>query len=378
MPVLDDEFLGTLFTQAGAAFDVPASGASDIVRRAGGAGSADSEADPPSPRRLGGVIRAHRLLTVAAGLIVVAVLASLGFSLRPAAPGRPRATGSVPSEAARPAGPAGTRPVEHSNAALAPAPQTFGTQAAGAHERSLSSTGSSTSASPAAAASSEVEQTGSLDLRVHHGGLSPTISALMLLATNSHGFVANSQTKDTAAGGAPRGSITLQVPVSSFPAVLQEAQGLGKVLQLTTKATDVSGHYVDLQSRITALEASRQQYLTIMAKATSISDILAVQAQLDGLQSQIEQLQGEFQVLTDETTYSSLTVAVSEPGPVPAPPPRPPSGIDRAWQDSVHGFIDGVEGVIGIAGPALFTLLCVGLAAVAGRLMWRRWQRHSL
>ena len=72
----------------------------------------------------------------------------------------------------------------------------------------------------------------------------------------------------------------------------------GKTTKLTTKATDVTGQYVDLQSRIAALEASRQQYLTIMAKATTVGDVLAVQAQLDTIQSQIEQLQGQLQVLT--------------------------------------------------------------------------------
>ena len=70
----------------------------------------------------------------------------------------------------------------------------------------------------------------------------------------------------------------------------------------------MTGQYVDLQARLAALEASRQQYLTILAKATSIGDILAVQEQLDSIQSQIEQLQGQLQVLTSETSYSTLNV----------------------------------------------------------------------
>ena len=46
----------------------------------------------------------------------------------------------------------------------------------------------------------------------------------------------------------------------------------------------MTGQYVDLQARLTALEDSRQQYLTILAKATSIGDILSVQEQLDSIQ----------------------------------------------------------------------------------------------
>ena len=82
------------------------------------------------------------------------------------------------------------------------------------------------------------------------------------------GFVANSQTQSGAAGGGtPSGSVTLQVPVQSFATVLTRAEALGTTSDLTTKATDVTGQYVDLQSRITALQASRQQYLTILTKA---------------------------------------------------------------------------------------------------------------
>jgi hypothetical protein len=170
----------------------------------------------------------------------------------------------------------------------------------------------------------------------------------------------------------------LEVPEASFGAVLHDAQVLGKSLNLTTKATDVTGRYVDLQSRITSLQASRQQYLAILAKATSISDILAVQAQLDTLQSQIEQLQGQLAVLTNETTYSTLTVTVHEPLPAHRPAPHAPSGIDRAWHDSVRGFFAGVDGVVGAAGPALFVVLSLGVVALVGRLLWRRWQRHNL
>jgi hypothetical protein len=205
------------------------------------------------------------------------------------------------------------------------------------------------------------------------------MSALSFVATANGGFVASSQTQaGSGAGGAPYGSVTLQVPVSSFSDALRQAQRLGRTTDLETKATDVTGQYVDLQSRIAALEASRQQYLTIMAKATSVGDVLAVQSQLDGIQSQIEQLQGQLQVLTSETAYSTLTVMVDEGTPPPPPAPRPESGLSRAWHDSVHGFVGGVEGLIRGAGPALFGLLCLAALYFGGRAVWRRYQRHNL
>ncbi|HEV3369621.1 MAG TPA: DUF4349 domain-containing protein [Acidimicrobiales bacterium] len=391
MPALTDDFLGALFVEAGAAFEVPASGASDTVDRALGTdnGSSDGSDDgsldegavtpaaetdePPPGRRTGpGTLRSHRLLAVAAGLIVLAGIAGVGLALRPA-------TGS------------------HPTASVAAGPQrSTSTPKAGGPSRSFSPTQGTTqpqpkqslSAPPSAAPqstspagqSTKIAQTGSLDLQVPKGTLTSTITALTTLATRAQGFVANTQTRAHPGerGTSPQGSVTLEVPEASFGAVLHDAQVLGKSLNLTTKATDVTGKYVDLQSRITSLQASRQQYLAILAKATSISDILAVQAQLDTLQSQIEQLQGQLAVLTNETTYSTLTVTVHEPPPAHPPTPHAPSGIDRAWHDSVRGFFDGVDGVVGAAGPVLFVVLSLGVVALVGRLLWRRWQRHNL
>ncbi len=226
----------------------------------------------------------------------------------------------------------------------------------------------------------KIEQTGSLALTVARGKLSRTVTQLTALAGAYGGFVANSQTQTATADGGASGSVTLQIPVQSFATVLTRAKALGTTSDLTTKATDVTGQYVDLQARITALQASRQQYLAILAKATTVGDVLSVQEQINALQVQIEQLQGQLQLLTSQTTYSTLTVTVNEHTPAPAPSPRtlPESGLVRAWHASIGGFVTGVEGLIRVAGPLLFVLLLLGVVLVGGRALWRRYQRHNL
>ena len=98
-----------------------------------------------------------------------------------------------------------------------------------------------------------------------------------------------------------------------------------------------------------------------------MGDVLSVQEQLDGIQQQIEELQGQLQLLTSETSYSTLTVSISERQPAPQPSPLPESGIVRAWHASIGGFVAGVEGVIRVAGPLLFALLLLGALAFGGR-----------
>jgi hypothetical protein len=415
MPVMDDEFLSTLFLQAADSFEVPAGGAAEILRQAGGdeppgptAAQATFDLGPDDAvarrRSIGGAIRSHRLLAAAAVVVLVGAVAGSSLWLGSRSPAPTGSTQAVRGSAV----PTTTEPVSHGTSS---AGKSFSSVAAPTSAPSTSryglSTGSAASAAPTSAStsggvtslkaaqnasslpsgdavgqSSEIEQTGALSLRVAKGALSSTMAQLTALAATYHGFVANSQTQSSPAtpGTAPSGSITLQVPVASFATVVKGAQSLGKSLQLTTQATDVTGKYVDLQSQITALQDSLQQYLTILTKAQSIGDILAVQAQVQSLQTQIQQLQGQLAVLTNETAYSTLTVTVREPGRVAGhhPAPRRPTGFDRAWHNSLHGFADGAEGVVSILGPLLFGLILLGLVLLAGRLSWRRWQRHNL
>ena len=193
------------------------------------------------------------------------------------------------------------------------------------------------------------------------------LAKLTALATGVGGFVASTQAQTdggVSAAAPSSGTIVMQVPQPAFGTVVSQVQRAGHATSVTTSSTDVTGQYVDLQARITALQASRQQYLTIMAQATSIGDILAVQSQLDTIQSQIEQLQGQLSVLDSQTTYGSLTVNLAVAGRRPIVPVQASTGLGKAWDDGIGGFVSGFEWLIRIAGTTLFVLLC--LAALTG------------
>ncbi len=414
MTMIDDDRLARLLGEAASSFDVPADGRASIIARAGGAavpvpgepGAGPDPADgddrsdgavaPPARigplRRVAGAARRNRLTAVAACVVALLIaLAAVGaltrpvsqpastssLAHRPAAPVRSRANPTpTPPTAQNPASQFKTyAPNPSANSAQSQAPLTqsqakSGTTAAG---------GLSSTALPrdAVGQSSRIEQSGTLGLAVGRGAVNRTVASLTALAGANGGYVANSQTQ-TGAGGAPYGSVTLEVPVDNFAAVLKKAEALGRPSGVSTRATDVTGQYVDLQARIAALQSSRQQYLTIMARATTIGDVLSVQEQIDSIQSQMEQLQGQLQVLTSETAYSSLTATVNQTSPPPAPSPLPESGLIQAWHQSFGGFVDGVEGVVRLAGPALFVLVCLAAVLVGGRVLWRRARRHSL
>jgi hypothetical protein len=421
MTMIDDDQLASLLTRAAEDFEVPTTGPDEIVWRARtiGAGrtapedptglaleegetgaegtEADGDAGAPTRwregrlRRAGAAARHHRVFAVAACIVLLLVAVGIGAALGRSSPG-PTATSSL--RAVR-----DTTPPRTGSPSSTTVPPSFGvTHAPTAQpENAAAGAAKSTAGQPsltvpsttvpgpaslptgAVGQSAKIEQTGSLGLTVHRGALSSTMTKLSAIATGAGGFVASSQTQTgSGSGGPPSGTITLQVPVTGFAGVLTQAEALGKTSNLTTKATDVTGQYVDLQARIDALSTTRQQYLTIMTKASTIGDILSVQEELDSVQSQIEQLQGQLQLLDSQTAYSTMTITVSEANAPPKAAPVPESGVVRSWHDSISGFGDGVEGIIRYAGPVLFALICLALIWLGGRTLWRRYQRHNL
>jgi hypothetical protein len=336
----------------------------DHALRAGGITGrpAESGASEVAGRR-----RPRLMWSAAAALVVIgvslAVITTLGGSQRPEL-----AVTHAPTTAAR--------PTPRSDVANEGGIAANGNVAAGV----VGSSAGPTLPLGGVGGSSKIEETGSVNLSVRHGQLESVLTRLTNLAIAEGGFVANTQTESGGGSATPlsSGNITLQVPEASFGTVVAQVQTFGKVTALTTRGTDVTGQYVDLQARISALEASRNQYLAIMTKATSISDVLAVQAQLDSLQTQIEQLQGQLQVLSSETTFGTLVVSVSERGNHPVPVHAPRSGIASAWHGAVSGFAAAFDGLIRIAGPTLFVVLCLSALVFFGRLAWRGVRRRTL
>ena len=176
------------------------------------------------------------------------------------------------------------------------------------------------------------------------------------------------------------GSITLEVPVNSFESVVGQVESLGKVVSVSTKATNVTGQVVDLASRIQALQDSLAQYEKILSQAYSIGDVLSVQSQIDSIQSQIEQLQGEQNLMNSVTIYSSLNISVNELGRTghPVQIHAPESGIALAWHKAINGFARGFDDVIALAGPLLFGLIALIIALFIFKLSWRSIRRWIL
>lgn len=173
----------------------------------------------------------------------------------------------------------------------------------------------------AAQPENQVIKTGTISIQV-----AAVDDSITRATAQMHGFGAwlagSDRTTSTASDTA---SLTYRIPVNRFEDALAAMRTLGvKVLDEHTESTPVGGQIVDLQSRIANLRASEKAIQAIMLKANTIGDVLTVQQRLADVQGQIEQMSGQLAGLTDQSSYSTLTVVLVVPVlPTPSPSPSP-------------------------------------------------------
>jgi len=168
-----------------------------------------------------------------------------------------------------------------------------------------------------------VIKTGTVSMVVEN--VADSVRLIETYAAEVGGFVVSSNIEKN--GVAPSGNITIRIPSEEFDEGYDDVQGLGEVKSKTTSGQDVTAEYVDLDSRLTNLRATEEQFLEIMDRAVKIEDVLAVQNQLTRVRGEIEVIQGRMKYLRESSAMSTLTVYLStDPGQLPIIEP------DDSWK----------------------------------------------
>jgi hypothetical protein len=214
-----------------------------------------------------------------------------------------------------------------------------------------------------------IVRTATVELEVGKDRLNDTINRASEVVTRAKGIYVGSSTS-VPDGDPASGQVTFRVPVDAFEQVLRELKGLGTYRGEESSTEDVTNQYVDLTGQLAAWRAQERVYLKLLDRARSIADVIAVQNQLQQVQSNIERLQGQLNHLEDQSSFSTIVLHLSEPG--AGSPAGPPQGrLARAWATAVNGL--GVMAAAVLVGVVWLTPVAVlaGLALLGLRTFRR-------
>ena len=157
-------------------------------------------------------------------------------------------------------------------------------------------------------------------------------------------------------------TMTLGVPVDQFERTLTRLRDLAiRVLDENASGEDVTDQYVDLQSELQNLEATRARIQEFLKDAKTVDEALRINQELANIESQIEQIKGRMNYLADRSSFSTITVNFEPEFPILTPTPTPtitptftprPTSTPIPWKpgetftDAKNTVVSAYQGII--------------------------------
>ena len=175
--------------------------------------------------------------------------------------------------------------------------------------------------------------------------------------------------------------LTIRVPADQYEAAMARLRDEGiKVEHESANSQDVTEEYVDLESRLRALQAKEAQLTKLMDQAEDTEAVLAVYEQLSATQVEIEQVKGRMSYLQKLSAMATITVNLT--------PERPEAPVvEEGWKpgstlrSAARALVNALKGlgnliIWGIV-FLLPILLLVAAPIVVVFLLIRLWRRRK-
>ncbi|GAB4444521.1 MAG: DUF4349 domain-containing protein [Anaerolineales bacterium] len=158
------------------------------------------------------------------------------------------------------------------------------------------------------------------------------------IVTDLGGYIISSRTwyQDYYGSNLKYAALTIGVPVEQFERALQRFRDIAiRVLDENASGEDVTDQYVDLQSQLQNMEATRARIQGFLKDAKTVDEALRINQQLSEIEGEIEKIKGRMNYLADRSAYSTITVNLEPELPVLTPTPTPtltPTATPRPWK----------------------------------------------
>lgn len=183
-------------------------------------------------------------------------------------------------------------------------------------------------------------------------------------------------------------TMTIGVPVNAFERTLVRLRDLAvRVVDEVASGEDVTDQYVDLQSELTNLEATRARILEFLEDAKTVDEALRINQELSNIEAQIEQIKGRMNYLTDRSAFSTITINFEPEFPILTPTPTAtplPTATPVPWkpgdtfEDAKSTVIVAYQGMASFLIWLVVAILPILLPIVLiGWVFWKLMKRNT-
>ena len=213
--------------------------------------------------------------------------------------------------------------------------------------------------------------------------LSQTVAAVRSLSVASDGVVL-AENIGTGGGYVPLedrskvsattyGEITLSVPATKLDTVMAELGKLGTVIRSESSSEEVGKQIVDTQSRLETMRASVNRVRALMTKATELTQIVNLEAEVSRRQADLEALEAQLAALKNSVARSPVQISLTtESDVIAAPQEEDGTGFMAGLVGGWDAFTSSVRVVLTVVGALVPFAAAFALVGVPLWLAWRR------
>jgi hypothetical protein len=209
-------------------------------------------------------------------------------------------------------------------------------------------------------------RTAALEVRVDD--VKKSAASASQLVTDAGGEVSDEQLDLQSAH--PTASLTLHVPPARLVPTLSRLSDLGKEQSRQLGTEDVTDQVVDLDSRLATQSSSVVRVRALMDRASSLTDVVRIEAELSRREADLESLQARVRALSGQVAMSEITLQLTT-----AAATKPKIATTVGFSSGLHGgwrTFTAAARVSAATFGALLPFLPLLAAALWGAWWWRR------
>lgn len=161
-------------------------------------------------------------------------------------------------------------------------------------------------------------------------------------------------------------SLTVRIPADKLDEFTAKIDGLGVVTSYSESMDDVTGAYVDVESRIAVLEAEETALLAMLAEATNVSTSLEIRKRLTDVQGDLASLRAQKKTYDSLIAYSTVYMSIYEVRRAETANPGFFEEVGGVFSDSLYDIGTGLRDfAVWFLGNIIYIVIFAGIVAGA-------------
>ena len=177
-----------------------------------------------------------------------------------------------------------------------------------------------------------------------------------------------------------RGTIVLRVSKDKFDSVIGSLKGIGEVYNQQINGQDVTGQFVDTESRVNLLKIEQSRLEALLMKMEDLDQIFRTESRLTEIRQEIESLTGNLKKMSSLVEDSTISLTLNEKYPDSDKKPVPVTygqKLVNNLKSSLEAAVNFLGELLIIIVAALPILILLGLFVLLGVFIYRRIPRRK-